>query len=189
MWNREVPKYEPDDGPLTNEQVQQIQEEANKDLPTGEIITQEQLFENIDDNETPEIKEAMRRWKEANPNDTLKHQRILLDQGKIQELPWMQLIADNQNPNEIKSGFGTRFPDNPAKGDVFVRVDQLPSTLYKFNGNIWIQVDKTLTDHYTYDTAYINHLIDKISSGELDIDLLSEGEREQITHQLQSRTN
>jgi hypothetical protein len=142
-----------------------------------------------DDNEAPEIKEAMRRWKEANPNDTLKHQRVLLDQGKIKELPWMQLVADNQTPTEIKSGFGTRFPDDPSKGDVFVRVDQLPSTLYKFNGNIWIQVDKTLTDHYTYDTAYINHLIDKISSGELDIDLLSEGEREQITHQLQSRTN
>ena len=49
MWNREEPKYEPDDGPLTDEQVQQIQEEANKDLPTGETITQEQLFENIDD--------------------------------------------------------------------------------------------------------------------------------------------
>ena len=50
MWNREEPKYEPDDGPLTDEQIEQIQEEANKDLPTGETITQEHLFENIDDN-------------------------------------------------------------------------------------------------------------------------------------------
>jgi hypothetical protein len=209
---RKEPEPELDDGPLTDDQPDQIKIKspgfiANKfwPFPKKEEILEpvEDVVEEVDDvvkeiiddasidddTEAPEIKEAMRRWKEANPNDTLKHQRVLLDQGKIKELPWMQLIADNQTPNEIKSGFGTRFPDNPSKGDVFVRVDQLPSTLYKFNGNIWIQVDKTLTDHYTYDTAYINHLIDKISSGELDIDLLSDGEREQITHQLQSRTN
>jgi hypothetical protein len=48
--------YEPDDGPLTDEQIQQIQEEANKDLPTGETITQEHLFENIDD------KNALEDW-------------------------------------------------------------------------------------------------------------------------------
>jgi len=141
-----------------------------------------------DENETPEIKEAMRRWKEANPNDTLKHQRALLEQGKIKELPWLKLVADNELPRATESGFGTRFPDNPVKGDVFVRVDQLPSVLYKFNGKDWIQVDKSLTDNYTYDTAYINHLIEKISSGELDIDLLSDSEREQITQQLQQRS-
>jgi hypothetical protein len=56
MWNREEPKYEPDDGPLTDEQIEQIQEEANKDLPTGETITQEHLFENIDD------KNALEDW-------------------------------------------------------------------------------------------------------------------------------
>jgi len=142
-----------------------------------------------DENETPEIKEAMRRWKEANPNDTLKHQRALLEQGKINQLPWLTLLADNEFPRETKSGFGTRFPTDPIKGDVFVRVDQLPSVLYKFNGKDWIQVDKSLTDNYTYDTAYINHLIEKISSGELDIDLLSDSEREQITQQLQRRSD
>jgi len=142
-----------------------------------------------DEHETPEIKEAMRLWKEQNPDDTLKHQRHLLEQGKIATLPWLDLVADNHVVKENKSGFGTHWPDDPAKGDLFVRVDQLPSVLYKFNGKNWIQVDKTATDNYTYDTAYISHLIDKIASGELDIDLLSEGEREQITQQLQSRTD
>jgi len=36
--------YEPDDGPLTPEQVEQIQEIANKELPQGEVITQTELF-------------------------------------------------------------------------------------------------------------------------------------------------
>jgi hypothetical protein len=131
----------------------------------------------------------MRRWKEANPTDTLKHQRHLLEQGKIKQLPWLKLIADDELGRETKSSFGTRWPDQPGKGDIFVRVDQLPTVLYKFNGKDWIQVDKSLTDNYTYDTAYINHLIDKIGSGELDIDMLSDSEREQIAQQLQARSN
>ena len=36
--------YEPDDGPLTDDQLEQIRETANKDLPTGEIINKEELF-------------------------------------------------------------------------------------------------------------------------------------------------
>ena len=45
----EEPKYEQDDGPLTDEQIEQIQQEANKDLPKGEIIAQEHLFKDTDD--------------------------------------------------------------------------------------------------------------------------------------------
>jgi hypothetical protein len=144
--------------------------------------------EDHDPEDTPEIKAAKSLWKERNPNDTLKHQRNLLAQGKIDRLPWLGLVADNIAPREISSGFGIEFPTNPNKGDSFVRVDRLPSVLYKFNGDIWIEVDKSLTDNYTYDTAYITHLIEKLSTGELDPDLLSESEKEQVTHQLQSKT-
>jgi hypothetical protein len=184
-----VPEPAPVDDPPADSWQERTDEllEIFKDQPTH--LDPEPTTEIDDEQETPEIKEAMRRWKEANPGDTLKHQRALLEQGKIKELPWMQLIADNALPREPKSGFGTRFPDDPIKGDSFVRVDQLPTVLYKFNGKDWIQVDKSLTDNYTYDTAYIDHLIEKISSGELDIELLSDSEREQITQQLQTRTN
>ena len=37
--------YEPDDGPLTDEQIEQIRETAKNDLPTGEVISKESLFE------------------------------------------------------------------------------------------------------------------------------------------------
>jgi len=165
------------------EAVEHKSEYATDDHQPTEL--NESVKNHFDDaEETPEIKEAMRIWKEQNPDDTLKHQRHLLDQGKIAILPWMSLVADNAEPRETKSGFGTRFPDMPDRGDVFVRVDQLPTMLYKFNGTDWIQIDKGSTDNYTYDTAYITHLIDKLASGELDIDLLSDGEREQITQQL-----
>jgi hypothetical protein len=81
-------------------------------------------------------------------------------------------------------GFGTAFPANPAKSDMFLRVDQLPSVLYKFNGNRWIEVDKTLSDQHAWDDAYIDHLIEKISTGEYDPDLLTDAERDRIEQRL-----
>ena len=38
------PAYEPDDGPLTDKQVEQIKEAVKEDLPTGETITKSELF-------------------------------------------------------------------------------------------------------------------------------------------------
>jgi hypothetical protein len=60
--------------------------------------------------------------------------------------------------------------------------------LYKFNGISWIEVDKLLSDQYTYDDAYINHLIEKLASGEYDPDLLTEAERDRIESKLKSIT-
>jgi hypothetical protein len=65
-------------------------------------------------------------------------------------------------------------------------VDRLPSALYKYNGNRWIEIDKKFSDQYAYDTAYIDHLIAKIDSGEYDPELLSDAERDQIEHRLKN---
>ena len=82
--------------------------------------------------------------------------------------------------NSVTAGFGTVFPKTPAKGDLYLRVDYLPSKLYKWNDAKWIEVDKTTTDVYSYDTEYIKHLTNKIASGEYDVDLLTSTEQEQI---------
>ena len=135
------------------------------------------------------LKTAITKWKAANPNDTLKNQRYKFIRGEISQLPWMGLIADNVSGKQAKSGFGTQFPSYAERGDTFVRVDRLPSVVYKYNGKDWMEVDKNLTDSYTYDIAYIDHLIERIASGEYDAELLSETEREQVTQRLQSNTN
>jgi hypothetical protein len=141
--------------------------------------------EELDDND--EIKTAIKKWKAANPDDTIKNQRYKFMRGEIAELPWMGLVADNTGGRESHSGFGINFPDQPNKGDIFVRVDIMPSVLYKYNGANWIAVDKNLSDSYTYDLAYIEHLINKISTGEYDPDLLSDSEREQVADYLQTK--
>jgi hypothetical protein len=143
-------------------------------------------------------KEARRAWKEANPGETIKHHRRMFEAGIIDKLPWMHtdyypslgLVADNAPTGatgEIK-GFGTVFPLNPIKGDMFLRVDQLPSALYKFNGVNWIEVDKELSDQHAYDDAYIDHLISKISTGEYDPELLSNAERTSIEQRLNNNS-
>ena len=141
--------------------------------------------EELDDND--EIKTAIKKWKAANPDDTIKNQRYKFMRGEIAELPWMGLVADNTGGRESHSGFGINFPDQPNKGDIFVRVDIMPSVLYKYNGANWIAVDKNLSDSYTYDLAYIEHLINKISTGEYEPDLLSDSEREQVANYLQTK--
>jgi hypothetical protein len=143
------------------------------------------------DEEHPAIKEAIKQWKAAHPEDTLKNQRHKLIRGEISQLPWMSMVAqaDNLPDNTARSGFGISFPDQPRKGDMFVRVDKLPNQLYKYNGNSWIVVDKNLTDSYTYDTAYLDHLILAIDRGEYDIELLNDVEREQVAQRLSTKTN
>ena len=144
--------------------------------------------EEIVDEETDAEKLARRTWKELNPNDTIHRQKQLLDEGKISRLPWEDLmIAQADDLAQFANvDFGTKFPDNPIKGDAYIRVDHLPTKLFKWNGVKWIEVDKNTTDSFAYNDNYIDHLIAKISSGEYDPDLLNSGEREQIEQRLRA---
>jgi len=230
------PQYEADDGPLTEQQLEQIQdsvelpkdphppgwmfEEKEDDRPWNErypyLATPFIHFENLKPMVAPDpVKEdgaamaivppeeisgvetrpwteeeiealdahdeeekiAVKAWKAANPDDTIKAQRAKLARGQIDHLPW-------QEPPSTTHAFGTEFPEQPAKGDTYLKVDTMPSQLYKYNGKSWIHIDKDLSDNYTYDTAYIDYLIAKIDSGEYDPDLLSDVEQEQITQRL-----
>jgi hypothetical protein len=273
-WERErrlQPAYEPDDGPLTDQQVEQLRATAEPELPTGEVIETSKLFNDPgehpadtfdheletkdladphppgwmygdlqsnplneqqveevvaefdrarhayldrfdhfkdlkpmvapikfdqdyldavaqdiepEDHDDPDVKAAIKQWKSENPDKTIKEERAKLAAGKIQELPWMGLVADNDLGREPTSGFGIAFPAKPVKGDTFMRVDQMPNVLYKFNGVHWIIVDKNLTDNYTYDDAYIEHLIAKLTSGEYDPDMLSDAEADAIARRV-----
>jgi hypothetical protein len=302
------PAYEPDDGPLTDQQVAAIQETAAEQLPTGQVVVTSQLFEppqdpteleqstktivvsnateeeegrdphqedwiqnyDTDVEEVPvaepaaiieqhpylnqpfvhftDLKPLVARIEELIPepmvDDTLDlaaeaieelnsevarlstekvamQQQLVETQEKLAqtarekliehdravnlstqlmdllhppriapaELPNLAPIADNTVPlkSAPKSSFGTEFPENSSKGDLFLRTDYLPTRLFKFNGDSWISLEKTNTDSYTYDDAYINYLISKIDTGEYDSEDLSDAEREQIRDFLEKR--
>jgi hypothetical protein len=257
-WERErrsQPAYEPDDGPLTDQQVQQLRATAEPELPQGETVTVSRLFDDPgehpadtfdhelettkavdphppgwmynelqsnplneqqveeviaefeqlraqpvkfnqdyldalaqeiepEEHDNPDVKAAIKQWKSENPDKTIKEERAKFATGRIDRLPWAQLTADNDLGREPTSGFGISFPTNPVKGDTYMRVDQMPNVLYKFNGVHWIIVDKNLTDNYTYDEAYIEHLIAKLTSGEYDPDMLSDAEADAIARRV-----
>ena len=112
--------------------------------------------------------------------------RVKVESPPVPEtLNLKKLQPDNVEATSTKSGFGIKFPDSSAKGDMFLRVDYLPNKLFKHNGFKWIEVDKDKTDSYTYDEQYIQYLIEKIKSGEYEIDQLSDTEQDLVAQQLQ----
>ena len=225
------PAYDPDDGALTEQQVEQIKESVDPHppgwmfsnittpYPMNEQEVEEVIqefdrsrhaylnqpfvhFENLkpmvyapepdkvndeDDHEDhdPHLKQAMAQWKIDNPGKTLKEQRQLFERGVIDHLPWEDYL---EPMHESNIAFGTEFPITASKGDMFVRTDSLPTRLYKYNGDKWIDTDKTLTDRYVYNTAYIDYLISKIASGEYDPDLLTDSEQQEIAQRLKTNT-
>jgi hypothetical protein len=120
------------------------------------------------------------------------------DDEPINPLP-KAAITDNQvvvpdlsisaaEVESVNADFGTMFPANPKKGDMFLRVDILPNRLFKWNEHKWIEVDRSQSDSYAYDLNYIKHLIEKIDSNTYDIELLTDIEREQISRYLNNGT-
>lgn len=88
-----------------------------------------------------------------------------------------ELFAINHQQSD---SFGSKFPQFAKKGDIFVRVDLLPNRVYKFDGSKWFEINKSQSQAYLYDEAYIRYLVEKIEQGEYDIDLLSDQEKIQI---------
>jgi hypothetical protein len=97
-----------------------------------------------------------------------------------------KLVADSAR--SANTSFGIEFPKIAEKGDSFVRVDVLPNRVYKFDGTRWIIVNKDVSKSYLHDQEYINYLISKIDSGEYDIELLSDSEKQQIEEQLTKKS-
>lgn len=95
-----------------------------------------------------------------------------------------ELFLQVDSGNAPSTNFGTEFPKFAKKGDTFVRVDVLPNKVFKFSGDKWIEVNKNTSTSYVYDEQYIQYLVKKIESGEYDVDLLSEHEKEQIEEYL-----
>ena len=94
------------------------------------------------------------------------------------------LFLQVDSGNQPTTNFGTSFPKFAKKGDTFVRVDTLPNRVFKFSGDKWIEINKNTASSYLYDEEYIGYLVSKIESGEYDVDLLSDAEKEQIEEYL-----
>ena len=96
--------------------------------------------------------------------------------------------ADDILGNIGTASFGTTWPSNPARGDLFLKVDVKPNILYKWNNRKWIQIDKgRVDDTLAYDPAYIDHIIQEVRKGHREYDDLSDIERKQIMARIRDR--
>ena len=150
--------------------------ESKVDVMPAEDHVDDEAHE-LDVESDPRIKTAMREWKAANPRRTLKGERHRLAAGMIDHLPWMDILADNRMP---QSFFGAAFPTEPLRGDTCMRTDTVPNRLYKYNGDKWIEIDRQISDQFTYDDAYIDYVIQELEAGRYDPDLLTDSERDRI---------
>ena len=192
-------QYPPDDGALTADQLQQVQQSVTEPslLERWPYLAQGagMFFRNLrphvaGTSEVPKTteedwlaldeqqKENIRRWKADNPGTTIKAQRDAFSAGRIDHLPWDPPLGQSR-------GFGAELPAEAQRGDTFVLTAQWPSTVFKYNGSKWILVDKSQSDQYAYEDQYIQHLIDSLAQNRLDPDLLSDAEREQIAAKLE----
>jgi hypothetical protein len=89
-------------------------------------------------------------------------------------------VTELFSKREPKNGFGNNFPDEPTRGDLFLRTDFKPSRLFKWNDKKWIEVNKNTTSAYSYNDAYIQFLADQILAGVYTFDDLTESEQEQV---------
>ena len=214
--------YEPDDGALTDDQVEQIKTTVAekypylnqpfvhfKDLkpmvaipPEPEVVPEPEpkvVTEVVPETPTRVItaEESAQletvAWPEEPASAPATAKRYKAPITPVPETrnvrKEMQLAADNVEGTQARSDFGLKFPDSSNKGDMFLRVDYLPNKLFKFNGIKWIEVDKSKTDSYTYDEQYILFLIEKLKTGEYDIDQLSASEQELVADKLNQLNN
>ena len=186
MWAQRVideqPKYEQDDGPLTQAQIEQIKSSVEEEQ-TGSTTTATAEPPAESPPEADEFNTPVRRGADY----AVRYKGKVYNLDAFNKLyPSMAITADNDRLEEASQcGFGERFPDNPMKGDMFIRTDYLPDRLFKWNGIKWIEVDKNSTDSYTYNQAYIQYLIQKLEAGEYEIEDLSDAEQAQVEQQIE----
>lgn len=164
--------------PEVRQSADSVDAEIDTERP-GEHVDDDRHI--VDSENDPRVKAAMREWKAANPRKTLKSERQRLSAGLIDHLPWLDLVPDNRLP---QSFFGFAFPTESQRGDTCMRTDTVPNRLYKYNGEKWIEIDRQISDQFTYDDAYIDYLIRELEAGRYDPELLTDSERDRIEQRL-----
>jgi len=90
---------------------------------------------------------------------------------------------------KVAVNFGTAFPKYAQRGDIFTRVDSLPNRVYKYDGHRWMEANKTNTISYLSQPKYIEFLVNKISTGEYELDSLTDSEQQAVEDYLRTSQN
>jgi hypothetical protein len=182
-------KYEQDNGPLTDEQVEQIKELAKEDLPEGELIVKDELFPE----DTPKAVWPFPDYHTTNtdnPIDFPKEETVeTVDStmpvadidawNKMIEAAEAEVAKEKQSTlqerlatgetyidgdgKEVNPDEGIEFPLNPTKGMKFTRTDFNPPRACMFDGAQWIDyIETDKSKKKTYIVKEDNQQVKKI---------------------------
>jgi hypothetical protein len=148
--------------------------------PAPVFVDDEQLFE-----ELPGEPEAVEQEEPHANVSTTTDSAQDLDQHTAGDVAESTVVAA---PPVGNVDYGDQLPLAAEKGDQFILTSAVPTVLYKHNGIKWVSIDKNKSDSYTYNSAYIDYLVQKIATGEYDPEWLTDGERVQIEFKLRTDT-
>ena len=145
-------KYEQDDGPLTDDQIEQIKELAKEDLPSGKVTTKDELFpkeepapvtvETVDSTMPVADIDAWNKMIEAAEAEVAKEKESTLQE----RLATGETYIDGDG-QEVSIPEGYEFPENPVSGDEFRKLSTTEdSREYIFNGDQWVNTVTSDTD-------------------------------------------
>lgn len=170
------------------------------EVPVEKIVEVEKLIEIVKEIEKPVevIREVIVKDTETIEKVEKKIKKLTQDIEQLSTIPAVieTTVADQSPPQpspnlaealsirpDIASPvttFGSNFPANPQKNQMFLKLDVMPSQLFKFNGNKWIMVDKNQNTSYASDQKVIDMLIDQLNAGLIVWDDLTDAEHDSI---------
>lgn len=160
----------------------QVYQPQNIELTEGKQLSQEE----IGLIRTAIIEKEHNREYEQVSRDHVRIDGQIFHKDVLQHNGYGHILKEVSRNNFAPVTFGRSWPDSPEKGDMHVDIANLPSRLYKFNGDNWIEVNKELSDLYTHNAAYILFLIEKIENRELSLEDLTEAESDMIMEYLKN---
>lgn len=134
------------------------------------------------------------------PNYSIKDDDHVIIDGEVHaksmlnDLGYASVVEDierrktetNLPATQHEVGFGKEFPKKPYRGQMHVNISTIPSKLFKYNGSTWIEVDKSISDNYTHNEAYILYLINSVERGEQDPEELTQNEQDMVFEYLKN---
>ena len=101
-------------------------------------------------------------------------------------------ISILENPEEFTINdavFGKDLPDIGSSGQLFCQYSAVGLTIYKWNDEKWIMVDKNQNDSYLLDEPVTNSIITTLATGELAWESLTHREQEALEPLLKDNFN
>ena len=91
-------------------------------------------------------------------------------------------MFDVLKDTEVSIKFGTEFPKYALPGDTFIKTDRIPHKKFKFNKQKWIEITGISgSDSYLSSQEYLKYLVEEISAGRFDPEMLTDSEQDAVT--------